>query len=341
MTWLEEKIYYKKENYFFDLLISISNAKKYIDLETYIFEYDEIGKKILDALNMASTKGVSVRLVVDGFGSFFWISKIKDHLNLGQVCLKIYHPFSLRLLLKLNKRLHRKTCIIDQQIAYLGSFNVTDSHNRDTGVLIRGPEVELAVEAFDKIWFHQWKFWKKWRPLSLLRFNDSIRARHFYNQDLAWRLKKAKRRIWITNAYFVPPLFVLTAIYSSARRKIDVRLLTPGRSDHPFVQWMTETFYKGLLISGVRLFEYHHEKLFLHAKTLIIDDWVMIGSSNIDHRSLFHNLELDVVLGQNSSLLSLEEQFLNDLSHSKEIFLKDLNSNFLLNWALRFLRSWM
>ncbi|OFZ19358.1 MAG: hypothetical protein A2Z20_01865 [Bdellovibrionales bacterium RBG_16_40_8] len=331
----EEKVYYQKDHYFSDLLESIKAANQSVEFETYIFENDELGQKVIQALIMAAARGASVQVTVDGVGSLYWIGNLIALFQESRVKFQVYHPFlfyhftSWRLLRldrmvrafsQLNKRLHRKICLIDNTTAFVGSFNVTNKENRDTGVMIRGED-----------------------SLALLRHNKTRKLRLMYNNDLAIRLRSAQKRIWITNAYFVPPVFILKALYVSARKEVDVRLLLPARSDRAFMKWITETYYSGLLQSGIRIFEY--EKKFLHAKTLMIDDWALVGSSNMDHRSLFHDLEVDAVLRQQASRQSLAKQFDFDLKNSTEIFVSDLNKrcrvNVIVGWLLQIFRYWV
>jgi cardiolipin synthase len=146
-------------------------------------------------------------------------------------------------------------------------------------------------------------------------------------------------RIWVTNAYFVPPVFLLRALCQAGLRGLDVCLLLPAHPDHVYMKWMSEAFYRTLLLSGVRVFEFGES--FLHSKTLIIDDWVMVGSTNLNHRSLVHDLEMDVVLHQKSSHEVLETQFSRDLLASRELDLKSIHFSLasrFIQWLLHFFR---
>jgi cardiolipin synthase len=359
-TWLTENIYYKSSEYFQALLLEIRNAQKTIDLETYIFQDDNLGQQVIQELLIASNKGVAVRLIVDGFGSYFWISNLKTILKNSKIQLKVFRPFlffqpsrwqwlRVDLILKAfshaNKRLHRKTCTIDGKILFAGSFNVTAEPNRDTGVRVTGLEIQNLQNSFKKIWANLWIISKI--PItnrtSALRLNDSLKKRLLYNADLAEQIKKAKRRIWITNAYFVPPPFILKALNLASLKKLDIQLLLPARSDSKFMKFLTETYYSGLLQSGIRIFEFQNR--FLHAKTLLIDEWAIVGTSNMNHRSLFHDYEIDVVLTLQTSLDSLSSQFEIDKLNSTEIKLHDLSQLKLFNrfagWLMHLFRYWL
>jgi cardiolipin synthase A/B len=120
----------------------------------------------------------------------------------------------------------------------------------------------------------------------------------------------------------VPDFSFLKYLKRAARCGIDVRILLLGISDIFFIPMATAMFYQCMLQSGMRIFEYTQSVL--HAKIMILDDWVTVGSSNLDHLSLFSNLEVDVVLNLPSSKTAIQEQFLIDLGHSQEVFVKDL-----------------
>ncbi|GAH09354.1 unnamed protein product, partial [marine sediment metagenome] len=128
---------------------------------------------------------------------------------------------------------------------------------------------------------------------------------------------RCKQRIWITNAYFVPDNVLLKRLRDAANNGIDVRILLPKKSDVMVMPWASSTFYYRLLKSGVKIFEYLPSML--HAKSLIIDNWALIGSSNLNHRSLLHDLEADIMLKSTESIKQLESDFLNDLTQSREV----------------------
>jgi cardiolipin synthase len=128
----------------------------------------------------------------------------------------------------------------------------------------------------------------------------------------------------------------------AALRGVEVKLILPAKSDHLYMKWMSEAFYRTLLLSGVRIFEY--EDSFLHAKTLMIDDWVTVGSTNLNHRSLIHDLEVDVVLFKAASRNTLELQFEKDLKKSHEMKVDTFRiSRFsrLIQWILSFFRFYV
>lgn len=350
-----EKIFFVGHDFFSMLISDIDQARKSIELETYIFELDPLGKKIITALTKAAKRGVTVRLLVDGAGTPQWNSAAVKSLEQAGTETRVFHPFPWRLwqwsrshikapsllklvylLLKINARNHRKVCIIDKNIAYVGSFNISQQHLdkdrdgggwRDTGVRLEHTDLKDLLLAFEAVWAHLpiqeriHHFFRHIRTNPVIRLNNIWHRRRILYKNLLRRIKHCKKRIWITNAYFVPDNFLLRRLNEAARSGVDVRILLPQESDVAFMPWASNTFYAKLLKSGARIFEY--ELSVLHAKTLIIDSWMIIGSSNLNHRSLRHDLEVDVDIHLLQSKCLLEQQFLLDLQNSKEVFLED------------------
>ncbi|HBY55818.1 MAG TPA: cardiolipin synthase B [Coxiellaceae bacterium] len=351
----EEKIFFAGQDYFGELLSDIKDANESIELETYIFTLDKIGKTIIEALTKAASRGVSVRVLVDGAGTPQWSDSVVKRLEGAGAETRVFHPFPWRLwqwsrshvhkpsllkiiylFLKINSRNHRKVCIIDKKIAYIGSFNISQNHLdnnlagnswRDTGVRLSNIDLQDVLQAFESVWAHipiQERvryFFRHIRTNPVIRLNNTWYRRRILHKNLLNRIKNCKSRIWITNAYFVPDNFLLRRLIDAARQEIDVRILLPQESDVGFMPWASKAFYERLLRSGIRIFEYIPSVL--HAKTLIIDDWMTVGSSNLNHRSLWHDLEVDVNVHLPKSKQLLEQQFLLDLQNSKEIFFED------------------
>lgn len=343
----EETIFFDSADYFQSLLREINNAKSSIDLEMYIFAQDFVGKKIIGALLKAAQHGVKVRVLVDGAGTPEWSGKQIEELEKAGAKTRIFRPFPWRfwqwsrtkikkpiiqkiiyLILHINSRNHRKVCIIDDEIVYTGSFNICKNDGwRDTGIRLQNIDISSLHEAFAAVWTHQpiqERIKAAFRHANLdaiIRLNNTRHQRRVLYKNLLKRMKYCKKRIWITNAYFLPDNFLLRRLAKAACNKIDVRILLPRKTDIPFLPWAANIFYENLLKSGVRIFEYLPSML--HAKSLILDDWMMIGSSNLDHRSLLHNLEVDINVQLSDSKKLLEQQFLYDLQSCKEVNLAD------------------
>ncbi|MDQ2993763.1 MAG: phospholipase D-like domain-containing protein [Pseudomonadota bacterium] len=354
-----EDLFVDGSAFFNELINDINNAKNSIDLEIYIFKGDKLGEKVANALINAAKRNVKVRVLVDGAGTPVWGGSMTRRLERAGVETRIFHPFPWRvwhwsrsvirlplllkliyLLLKINSRNHRKVCIIDQDIVYIGSFNISKCHLkiedggagwRDTGVRLQHVNLSDLQTAFHAAWtqipIHErlQVIFRNINKNPIFRLNNSWHRRRILYKNLLRRMSKCRQRIWVTNAYFVPDNFLLKKLKEAAQRGKDVRILLPKKSDVFVMPWASTTFYYTLLKSGVRIFEYAPN--ILHAKTLILDNWITIGSSNLNHRSLLHDLEVDVNLQLQASKKRILEQFKEDLNNAKEISLK--------NWSPR------
>jgi cardiolipin synthase len=345
---IKETVFSDGSQYFTSLLQDIAAAVTSIDLETYIFDLDLVGRRVVDQLLAAGRRGVRVRLMLDGAGSSDWNSSATEQLRQADVQVRIFRPlpWNIRqwegvpphlpwltkfqhLLAIMSRRNHRKICLIDGCLAWVGSFNISKYHLpkaqggegwRDTAVRMEGFNLDELQHAFDSAWFDDpAKVSRRIFSISHFRLNH-IRRRKL-RRDLLNRISRCQFRLWITNAYFVPDASFLRYLKKAARQGIDVRILLPGTSDIFFIPWASAAYYQNLLKSGVRIFEYTQSVL--HAKIMIIDDWITVGSSNLDYRSLFQNLEVDIVLNLPSSKDAIREQFLDDLGRSQEIFIRD------------------
>ncbi len=238
------------------------------------------------------------------------------------------------MLLKINTRDHRKVCLIDNHIAYVGSMNISKCHLsaekggdnwRDTSLQIKGADLTDLCRAFDVAWDHLPITERVREAFRHVRHNPTVRSNHTRHRrrilykNLLRKMLTCRHHIWITNAYFVPDNFLLKRLQEAAHAGVDVRILLPRKSDVAMMPWASTAFYFNLLKAGVRIFEYLPG--ILHAKTLLLDDWALIGSSNLNHRSLLHDLEVDILLSDPQSIRTLEEQFLTDLENSREISL--------------------
>jgi len=366
-----EQLFFNPEKFFSGLLNDIREAKKEIIIETYIFRTDELGNQFIDALKDAAKRGVHIRLIIDGIGSYFDTHNIAKELDSPLCQVRIFHPlpwdFSvyhralisgnnvskvLAFIANINRRNHRKLYVIDDHIAWLGSFNITADHYNntlgdrsddwhDTGLRITGNSAEQLKTDFEEIWQ------RKVSPPSTRarRFfsNHSIRARKERNQILLNALSLSEQRIWITNAYFNPSPKLINALKAASKRGTCVRVIVPALSDVIFFPVISRSYYVDLLNAGIRIYEYRNKVL--HSKTMLIDENGVVGSTNLNFRSLFHDLELDAKLTEPENIRILENKFRDDLEQCREITLekwaKYPRTLKMLGWMSRFLRYWL
>ena len=339
--WTSEAIYSSAKDFYTDLLKAIVSAKKTVFMETYIFRLDVIGKLVLEALEKASERGVDVRLLVDGVGTYRFDTQLAERLKTTKVAFRIYHPApwpfghgSLNILKSLsyiNRRNHKKLFIIDGKTAFLGSLNITDDHLYwcDTGVRVQGEGLKLLSKSFEFSWENSNVLSRT--PMRAVQseiadcdyifLNSSRRLRRNKNRTIAEKMLSAKKRVWLRSPYFLPTPRILNALQKAAQKGIDVRILLTVKSDVPGSQWLAKMFYPELMSAGVKIFEY--DATVMHGKSLIVDDWTLVGSSNINHRSLRHDLEVDIVLLKEKSVSELAGTFGEDLNKSRRIIKPD------------------
>jgi len=366
-TWLEEIIYNDGDEFFASLLQSIDSAQQSIDIEKYIFDHDTLGKKILSALGTAADRGVKVRLLLDGAGCSEWTYRDAEKYRKKKFEIRFFHPLPwqrhhshlwryfnvnkiIRGLSLLNHRDHRKICLIDQDVAFVGSMNISARHLksfahqaawRDTSVKIRGPQIQALHESFEDVWkyYHNYilRYLQSKTALSglpLLTLNRTHEERRIYYHKILQRFLNAKSRIWVTNPYFLPTLRLRRIIRVAARNGVEIVMLFPNRSDFFGVKLAMESHYTFLLKAGVKIFEY--QPSMIHAKIIITDHEVMIGTSNLDSRSLLHDLEVDVEVTHPKNIELVISQFSEDIYQAKKIELSEWKRR---SWLRRLLEG--
>ena len=295
------------EQFFGRMLQSIESAAAYVLLEMYLVESGIIAGRFVDALGRAARRGVRVCVIFDGFGSLGLGAAYRRNLTEAGVELRTFNPISLRARLQNFLRDHRKLLLVDGTTAFVGGAGLTDEFAiagrpgqpwRDLMVEIAGPVVADWQRAFDRTWRRSGAELGLPPPLCLDLVDGAegrvalseARARSMLANGVVRRIEAARARAWIMSAYFVPSRRFRKALRRAARRGVDVRLLVPGpKTDHPWVRHAARRFYGKMLRSSVRIFEY--QPRMLHAKMIISDDWVSIGSSNLDRWSFTWNLE--------------------------------------------------
>ena len=324
-------------------LESIESARKFVYFENYLVRDDEVGRTFRDALVRKAREGVPVHVVYDWVGCWatparFW--KPFHDAGVHVVAFNpprraLVHPFGAM------QRDHRKLVVVDGEVAHLGGLCVgqewagSTSHApwRDTGVQVRGPAALAAARAFESFWN------RIASPIFLaatlpdreetggvpvwLIEGEPGRARVYRTLHLA--ASRARRSIWITDAYFVAPRPLAEALAAAALHGVDVRILTPAHNNWPIVGSMSRGGYRYLLEAGVRIFEWQGPMI--HAKTSVVDGvWCRVGSSNLNSASLLGNWELDIGVLDEDMGRQLEGLFLADLASSAEIVLPGRSS---------------
>lgn len=336
------------EHFFSDILASMEQAVDYIFVELYLFESGRVADEFISTLRSAAGRGVRIYVLLDDYGSLGLSEQDRARLQRDPVQLAYYNPLTSRNMWRNLYRIlwhrvgydlhrdHRKLILIDGLVAYVGGLGITDEFYsgeqpercwRENVVRIEGPVVADWQELFQQVWnrytLRDNHFEK---PMSKVLheggharvvFSDGT-ADNDIKRQLRKRLTNAERRIWLCTAYFLPSWRFLRRLRRAARNGLDVRLLLPGpRTDHPVVRHAGRRHYYRMLRNGVRIFEY--QPRVLHAKSLLCDDWVTLGSNNFDHWGLNWNLEANLEVEDCDFAEQVEQMFEQDFTHSIEI----------------------
>jgi cardiolipin synthase len=319
-VWDKETLFTTGDEYFASLLAAIDRAQTSIEFESYIFEKGILADRMVQKLIAAAQRGVRVRLIIDGWGSPGFATDYWPTLKSAGVRVRFFRvvPWILRRfpgdpesfwgrmldrVRKMNRGLHRKFCLVDSSELWVGSFNVSDVHLQETlgkqawkdiGVCVRGRELKYARRAFQRAYRGWSALGFPTRSPRLLLLNDSFLHKRRTRLEHIDRMKSAKRRIWLSTPYFVPIGQVYRLLARRAEEGLDVRITIPRDSDVWLMKWVSVPLLRGLAAKGVKVFIY--EPRFSHQKVFIADSWVCIGSTNVNHRSFLHDLEMDVVI---------------------------------------------
>lgn len=291
------------EVFFSRMLAAIEAAQMHVLLEMYLVRSGRVAGQFIEVLTRARGRGVRCCVVFDGFGALGLSGGDRWWLEEAGVELRIFNPLRWRNRLRNFRRDHRKLLVVDGQVAFVGGAGLTDEFAgpdawRELMIEITGPVVADWQRAFAGTWRRLGPELALPEPLAVPLAGGALgrlalseaRQRSVLANGVVRRIDAARTRAWIVSAYFVPSRRFRTALRRAARRGVDVRLLMPSaRTDHPWVRQAARRFYGKMLRNGVRIFEF--QPRVLHAKMIVCDDWVSIGSSNLDRWSFKWNLE--------------------------------------------------
>lgn len=331
-------IFHNGTDKFESLFRDIANAQKYIHLQYYIIEDDELGCRLKDCLIERAKAGVKIRVIYDHIGSLrvkkcFFRQMQEAGIEVYPFFRVAFPPFATRI----NWRNHRKICVIDGKIGYVGGMNVANRYVnggnfarwRDTHMRVSGSGVAALQYSFAV----DWSFMG--HELLEVPVNFEISA----DEDAAgmqlltsgptseWSnismlmlkaIGNAKKRVYIQTPYFLPTDSMLRALQAAALAKVDVRVMIPRYSDSAILTYASYSYVMECLRAGIKIYLYNGGML--HSKTMMIDeDFSSIGSANIDFRSFEHNFESTMFIYSRESNAELVGQFMDDLSYSERI----------------------
>lgn len=347
-----------RENNSFELMIdgscffprvleAMEQAHQSIDIELYLVESGQSADRVIDVLLRAVARGVRVRCLFDSAGSRELQTADRRQLLDAGVDLRFYNPLNLWGGRANLHRDHRKLIIVDERNVFIGGTGFTDDFCvpdenghclwHEQMLLVQGPVVADWVVVFQQ----QWQAIERRRGrvpqplrrlpipprpnggegLARVSLTDGRSHRELVQALLA-SIARAEQQVWLATPYFAPGWRIRRALVRAARRGVDVRLLLCGEvTDHPAVRYAGQRYYRSLLAAGVRIFEY--QPRFLHLKTVLVDDWVSLGSSNFDRWTLHWNLEANQNIVDSGMTRAVQQSFNTDFAESQEWTLND------------------
>jgi cardiolipin synthase len=314
------------------MLEAILSARREILLEMYWFGSDKTGQRFAEALREKAQQGVRVYVTYDAVGSWEANPAQFEAMRAAGCCVHVYNPlrawpFRWR---RSNRRDHRKLLVVDGQVGLTGGVNLADAWApvaeggrgfRDHVIRIEGPAVADMRAIFATTW-----------PGTLPQITAPSRVGHTAVRVVANDFRKdrrriekaylrairgARKRVLIENSYFVPSLFVRSALRRAAARGVEVRVVLPSISDVPLITFVTRRYYENLLEAGVGLYEWGESVL--HSKIAVVDDWCTVGTHNLDYRSFLYNLEINVLIEDAVLAAELRERIERAIAASQHI----------------------
>lgn len=344
------------------MFAAIEAARDHINLETYIFEDDEVGHKFAAVLLRKQAAGVQVNLIYDSVGSLKTAREFFERLKEGGIRVLEFNPvnpLTAKRGWRINNRDHRKLLVVDGRIAFVGGINISNVYSagssaarttspdgkqsnwRDTHVSIEGP----VVGEFQKLFLDTWEKnsgeplqKKNYFPALKAMGNEIVRAVGSVADEAASPIyttfisavHSAEDHVHVTVAYFVPDPQSLAVLKEAAQRGVDVKLILPSHTDSWVVFHAGRAHYDELLRAGIKIYE--RRGALLHAKSVLVDGvWSTVGSSNWDPRSFLHNNELNAVVLGRGFAQQMRAMFEKDLQSSDRIELEQWQRRSLLD----------
>ena len=329
------------------MLDAINSARQTVLLEMYLIESGTVVDRFITALLDAAERGVMSFLLLDDYGSIGLRQSDRDRLSHKNISIVYYNKlrshstlYNLYRIFLLHQehslyRNHRKLLLVDGVTAFVGGTGLVDEFDppghpemqwRETMVRIQGPVVADWQQLFTTSWNKSTEQALSLPAVTTVEYADDQRGRITVNDieaysevllSLTRQISHARKRVWFATAYFVPGSRIRRKLKRAAKSGVDVRLLLPGPiTDHPGVRYISHRLYGRLMRNGVRIFEY--QPRFFHAKSVLCDEWVAIGSSNFDRWNLRWNLEANQEIKDKTLARQVKEMFEQDFSNSVE-----------------------
>lgn len=338
----------------FDMLFAdMAAAQSYIHVQYYIIKNDSLGKQMIRLLTDKAKEGVTVRVLYDELGSRGLTRSFFRTFREAGGQAEAFFPSRLRFVnLRMNYRNHRKAVVIDGEIAYMGGFNVGDEYVglhrkfgywRDTHLRIEGPALYSIQTRFILDWnqaseehkiAYDPDLFPPFEPkgdIGIQIVTSGLVSRYEHiKYGFLKMIASARKTIYIQTPYFIPDASLLDALRIALLSKVQVNMMIPDRSDHPFIRWASLSYIGELLKAGAHVYMYH--KGFIHAKSIVIDDMIAsVGTANMDVRSFKLNFEMNAFLYDESLSRQLNDTFKEDMRYSSLLtYEKYMNRSLLI-----------
>jgi len=316
------------------MIEAIESAQHHVHLLFYIWNDDVTGRRFLEVLERKAREGVEVRLLCDAIGAPKVGGALTQPLQEAGGLVARFLPPRLSGAPTINFRNHRKILVSDGSVGFTGGVNIGDEYTgawHDVAIRVEGPAVDQLQEVFADDWYFAQKqnladpkYFGKHQGAMLGDANCELvtsgpDSPHEQMQDVLFlAINEARKRVLIVSPYFIPNPPILAALRSAVFRGIDVRIMTPGRSDVRVARWASRSFYPGMIEVGIRLFEY--QAGMLHTKAVIFDDDLsLVGSANINNRSFRLNFEASMLVRDRALNASLASLFEANCQKSQEV----------------------
>ncbi len=335
----EVEIYTSGYDFFPSLLMEIGKAEHHIHIDTFIISDDPLGRIIADALIDKAKQGVEVRLIYDDVGS--WRTPNSFFMRMRNEGIEVYAFMPVRFpafTSRVNYRNHRKICVIDGEVGFIGGMNIARRYIqgtpkqswRDTHVKLTGAAVYGLQRAFLVDWYFVSKLLiteRSYYPEIIIGQNNSLVQVVTSSPTSLWPeieqgyvriLTNAKHYVYMETPYFLPTDPILFAMRVAALSGVDVRLMIPYETDTKVVEWASRSYVIEASKAGVKILLYR--KGFNHSKLLVSDDaMATIGSTNVDFRSFENDFEANAFFYDKKIALQVKEVFLADQKDSIDL----------------------
>ncbi|WP_370838951.1 cardiolipin synthase [Intestinibacter bartlettii] len=353
-----ETTYFKiGEEKFEALLRELKKAEKFIFLEYFIIQEGKMFNSILEILEEKAKQGVDVRLIYDDVGCIVTLPhNYKNTLEAKGIKCRVFNPIKPFFTRRLNNRDHRKIVVIDGDVGFTGGINLADEYIneyekhgywKDAGIMLKGDAVWNLTVMFLSMWDYidnREEDYMKFKPSKNKYYNSKGYVQPFDDSPLINEpigetvylnlINKAKDYIYINTPYLIIDNEMATALKIAAKSGVDIKIVTPYIPDKKFVHAVTKSYYESFIKDGIEIYEFTPG--FMHAKTFVVDDeYGVVGSINLDFRSLYLHYECGVWLYKTESIKSMKDDYLETLKRCHKVTMEECKNTSSIRKVLR------